>query len=97
MLGSRRRVGGLALLLVVFGLGALLVAESYGQADPSAPAVVERYQRGPLDSRTGDRISNLPDGSRELFGLGVLVAVLYGFRLSGLARSSASGARASRS
>jgi hypothetical protein len=97
MVASRGRVGSLAGLVLMFGLGVLLVvAEAHGRADASPSAVVERYQPGPLASRTVRRIPNLPVRSQELFGLGVLIAVLYGFRASGLARSSASGARTPR-
>ena len=95
MLGSRRRVGGLSLLLLIFGLGLGFVVQAYAQSADTAPPVAERYQPGPIASRADARIANLPSGSRELFGLGVLVALLYGFRASGLARTSTKGPPAS--
>jgi hypothetical protein len=95
MLGSRRRVAGLALLVLIFGLGVLVVAEAYGESDRALPAVAERYQPGPIAARVEARTANLPTGSQELFGLGVLVALLCGFRASGLARASTKGPPAS--
>jgi len=93
MLGSRRRVAGLALSILVLGLGVLVVVEANGQSDHAVPAVAERYQPGPIALRGEGRIVNLPSGSQELFGLGVLLALLYGFRASGLARMSTKGPR----
>ena len=87
MVGSRRRVYSVALLLVVFGLGISVVAEAYGQGEGSASLIAERYQPGPLASRMEGGIASLPDGAKELLGLSALVAFLYGFRASGLARS----------
>ncbi len=97
MVGSRRRSGGLTLLLLMFVLGVLFVADASGQADRALPADAERYQPGPIASRVEGPIASLPEGSQELFGLGVLLALLYGFRASGLAKSSASASQASRS
>lgn len=97
MVRSHRHVGSVALLILVFGLGVSLVTEAYGQAERSAPVVAERYQPGPLASRAATVSRTVPDGLEELLGLSVLVAFLYGFRASGLARSSGRGTGAPRS
>ena len=96
MVGSRRRVGSLALLFLILGSAVTLVAEAYGQGDGSVPVVGESYQPGPLGSRAQDGAVSLPDGAEELLGLSVLVAFLYGFRASGLAKSSGGRARVPR-
>jgi hypothetical protein len=82
--------------MAVFFFATEVVSEADGRAGPSAPAVAERYQPGPLASRVEGRVAKPPDRLQELFGLGVVIAVLYGFRASGLARSSTRGARTSR-
>ena len=97
MVRSHRRVGSVALLLLVSGFWGGLVAEAYGQIEGSPPVVAESYQPGPLASRAPAVSPTLPDGVEELLGLSVLAAFLYGFRASGLARSSGRGARAPRS
>ena len=63
------------------------------QAARAVPAVAQPYHRGPLEARDSMAIPELPRGAKELLGLSVLAAILYGFRASGLARDSGRSGR----
>lgn len=54
----------------------------------SRSVAVEPYRPGPLDQRGPASAIDWPQGSRELLALGMISAILYGFRASGLAQQS---------
>jgi hypothetical protein len=47
--------------------------------------IAQPYRAGPLEHREADSAIKWPRGSQELLALGVLAAIVYGFRASGLA------------
>lgn len=49
--------------------------------------LAEPYREGPLDRRAPIDSVAWPRGGRELLALGLIGAILYGFRASGLARN----------
>ncbi|MBJ21137.1 MAG: hypothetical protein GY910_19090 [bacterium] len=53
--------------------------------------VAQPYRAGPRDRRAAVSSFEWPRGADELLALGVLAAILCGFRVSGLARHSRAG------
>ena len=52
--------------------------------------LAQPYREGPLDRREPIDSVAWPRGARELLALGLIGAILYGFRASGLARNQPS-------
>ena len=84
----RRWVPIVAMLAFV---GCLFEFEAGLAHGSEAPRFAAAYREGPLDQRSSLPSLELPSNADELLGLGVLAAILYGFRVSGLARKSDRG------
>ena len=81
----------LGLLFSIFFLGLQAAANSPTQAEDAEGSgqVVRPYQAGPLDASTSVRSDARLSVDEEGLALAALIAVIVGFRLSGLARNSA--------
>lgn len=78
-----------ALAFVGFGV-VVAVDAGTAQADGERNVggqLAEPYREGPLDRREPMDSVAWPRGARELLALGLIGAILYGFRASGLARN----------
>jgi hypothetical protein len=91
----RRSFGLLALVCLlgfVLEIGGVELARAgeviRGSSSTAPPAAAQAYQAGPREGRESDGMRALPPGAAELLGLSVLAAILYGFRVSGLARTA---------
>jgi len=88
---SRRPFGLVALVCLVgfvLEVGGVDLARAGDGRRQSTPAIASTYREGPLDARRVDGPFELPPGAQELLGLSVVAAILYGFRASGLARTT---------
>jgi len=74
----------LALFGFAIGVVGMASAESGGVLDSSGDRA-QPYQEGPLERRA-EATLEWPAGAEELLALGMLTAILCGFRASGLAR-----------
>jgi hypothetical protein len=85
-----RTCGWLAVLvsLVLFGIAVgVSMARASGEGGlTAAPDRAEPYREGPLEQRSAAGSLEWPQGAEELLALGVITAILCGFRASGLAR-----------
>jgi hypothetical protein len=75
--------------LVFLGLAAEVVGMARAEGPDGLRKSVERpkaYQEGPLEPRSAPVTFEWPPSSDEFLALGVLSAILFGFRASGLAR-----------
>jgi hypothetical protein len=84
MLRARRWLPIVALLAL---LG--IMVEVGFAAGSESPVSEETYREGPLDSPRSLSTLDWPSNADEFLGLGVLAAILCGFRASGLARNPA--------
>lgn len=83
-----RRLLGLVVALCLIGFAAE-VGLAQASRDPArAAGSLEPYREGPLAAPASNPIPDLPSGAEELLGLSFLVALLYGFRASGLSRDA---------
>lgn len=88
--GGRVRSGILGLCLILFALPGVLIAAVEGAATAEiGPA----YQDGPLGARAIESGFELPTSAEEAIAFAALVAIVIGFRASGLSRSGISGRR----
>lgn len=80
--------------LALLGFAVVVAADAgIAQADHKrggGALAAEPYREGPLDRREPIASVSWPRGSRELLALGLIAAILCGFRASGLAQSQPS-------
>ena len=74
-------VAALALIGFVLGIGVANASASTQELR----VIAQPYRAGPLERREVGSTYEWPRGSEELLALGVLAAIVYGFRASGLA------------
>jgi hypothetical protein len=87
---DRIRNGILCLCLILFALpGVLIAAAEEGANSSVGPA----YQDGPVAARFTDSPIELPTSAEEAIAFVALVAIVIGFRASGLSRSGISRRR----
>lgn len=90
------RVAAAALLLGLLAGAALGVPAALASDPVDARVLIAQprtYRPGPLEQRAEPAPIELPPRAEQLIALGVLGAILYGFRASGLARNAAPGRR----
>lgn len=94
------RLRAVSLLFFAFAVAVTqgAIAQADGGDGVRALDMAEPYRAGPLSERAAERrvdsAIEWPAGSRELLAIGVLGAILYGFRASGLSRQSPRAPRA---
>lgn len=78
------------LCLILFALPGVLIAAVEGSATSE---IGQAYQEGPLGTRIADPGFVLPTGAEEAIAFVALVAIVIGFRASGLSQSGISRRR----
>ena len=94
MLRSRRWLA-VVMALALFGIAVgVSIARASGEGGVTAPPDrAEPYREGPLEQRSAAASLEWPQGAKELLALGVITAILCGFRASGLARQGGTDRR----
>ena len=92
-LRGQRAVGaalslGLVLVIALGGLESVASAQGDGLDSNASIEAARPYQAGPLEARGAASVDVLPSLAEEGVALAALIAVVLGFRLSGLARNS---------
>jgi len=84
---------GLLLSILFVGLQAAANAPTRALDSDASLEAVRAYQAGPLETRSAGGGDGLPGIDDEGLALVALIAVVVGFRVSGLARNSAARRR----
>jgi hypothetical protein len=76
-------------IFAFLGIAIAVVGMAHAEAGAAFDArgdLAQPYREGPLEGRRSDPALAWPQGVEELLALGVITAILCGFRASGLAR-----------
>lgn len=88
-MGRVRRWTPIVAILAFLGIAIAIVGMAHAEAGARFDArgdAAQPYREGPLEGRRSDPSLAWPQGVEELLALGVITAILCGFRASGLAR-----------